>query len=664
MKFKGICKKILLHGTAAVMGMSVMLGAFGALGVTNHEMSADIVASAADAPKSGKGTFRSGGHTYTYEYNTSDKGVETFTLKSVKVGNRNVSIPSRVYADGSYHTVNALGSNFGEYISAETVTIPNSVTHIGNNVFQSCKVGTLYVSSNVKEIGGYFCSSSPQLGNVVYNGTQLESLGSGAFSGIFIRDVYGIKPNSKGAYIFGDWLIRYTGGKSAVYIHDIGNYKIKKLGPDCFDTGNGELNRKLTSVDLYGVTTISDRAFNSNTNLEAVSCSNSVNKVYGQCAFTDTKWYQNKIKNNVCMIGSVLLYYHTDGTVIDLSGYDFRNVKNVAYGAINNCGKATTLKLRSSVEHFDDTSFVGSGSGAKNINTVYVDGRKIVYDDNAQFLPKVIANNYETFKNSPYVKKFKVDKTKGIFKLMGITYYGENGKGGVSGLSNNQKYQIAFKLHEYIATNYFYDFDTKDCFQPFLDGKSGFVCEQYAELYAYLLESAGVNAEVVDSCILDENGKEIYNGKHAWNIVEIGGKWYHCDVCWDSGRYNYGDANSMYWFMVSDDFMKKEGGAHGMWHFSTLVKDEFYSTQSILPKCNIMLGDAHGNLERTQADVDLIQRYLLRYSDAVKSIKLANCDTNFSGGIDMGDVLTTKNLIPRRSVDPLKGYANHTVTRQ
>lgn len=663
MKFKGICKKILLHGTAAVMGMSVMLGAFGALGVTNGDVSSDIVASAADAPKSGKGTFRSGGHTYTYEYNTSDKGVETFTLTSVKVGNRNVSIPSRVYVDGRYHTVNTLGHNFGEYISAETVTIPNSVTHIGNNVFQSCKVGTLYVSSNVKEIGSHFCGSSPKLGNVVYNGTQLEKLGGGAFSGIFVRDVYGIKPNSKGAYIFGDWLIRYTGGKSAVYIHDIGNYKIKKLGPDCFDTGNGELNRTLRCVDLYGVTTISDGAFNSNTNLEVVSFSNSVNKVYGQWAFTNTKWYQNKIKNNVCMIGSVLLYYHTDGTVIDLSGYDFRNVKTVAYGAIKDCGKATTLKLRSSVEHFDDISFVGSGSGAKYIDTVYVDGRKIVYDDNAQFLPKVIANNLGQFKNSPYVKKFKVDKTKGIFRLMGITYYGENGKGGVSGLSNNQKYQIAFKLHEYIATNYFYDFDTRDCFQPFLDGKSGFVCQQYAELYAYLLESAGVNAEVVDSCIY-ENGKKIYDGKHAWNIVEIGGKWYHCDVCWDSVDYGNNPNNrTMCWFMVSDDYCKKEF-CHGKWHLSENVKDEFYSTQTTLPKCNTMLGDANGDLERTQADVDLIQRYLLRYSDAVKSIKLANCDTNFTGSVELTDAINAQYFATRRSVDPLKGYANHTVTRQ
>lgn len=666
MKLKRIGKKLLIHTTAAALSLSLMVGAFGSFGAGDLGLSGSISASAADAPTSGHGTFQSGGHTYTYEYWTNNKNVEEFSLKSIKVGNRSVSIPSQVYVDGRYHTVNTLGSNFGEYITAETVSMPNTITKINNNVFQSCKVGTLYVSSNVKDIGSYFCSMSLNLENVVYSGTKLESLGNGAFSGIFVRDVYGLKRNAQGAYIFGDWLIRYTGGKTSVFVQELGaGKKITKLGPECFDSGDRQKDQKLISVDLTGVTTIASSAFSTSTGLRTVANANSVKTVSDKLAFSNTLWYQNNVANtNKCIIGEVLLYYHTDGKVIDLSGYDFRNVKRTVNGAIYDCGKATTLKIRSAMESFPDGAFVGSGSGAKKIDTVYVDGRSIVYTNNAQFLPKAIANSLDQFINSPYVKKFTVDKTKGIFNILGIMYYGENGKGGVSGLTAYQKFEIAYKLHEYITTNYFYDFDSNHGgLQPYLDGKSGIVCQDYAELYAYLLESAGVNAEIVSSTTKNSRGEVTYNGNHAWNIVEIGGKWYHCDVCWDSVNYSHGYSNTMYWFMVSDDFMAKEGGAHAKWMLDDLEKDKFYSTEKKLPMCTTLLGDANGDGKRTSEDPEIIQRYLLKDKYACGMIKSSNCDTNFNGTIEMSDVINENKLIPRRSVDPLNGYANHTVKK-
>ncbi len=670
MEIKRICKRLLLHGTATVLAMSTMLGAFDALGVTNSKTSTGIVASAEEeeAPKEGKGQFRSGGHTYTYEYSTSITGVETFTLTSIVVGNRNVSIPSQIYIDRKLRTVNRLGWGFGMNISAETVTIPDTVTSISDYVLYNCKVGRLYVSSNVKTIGEGFCSNSPNLGNVIYYGTKLESLGRYSFSerNTDNNKVYGVKKNSKGAYIFGDWLIKYVGGNSSVNISDIGNNKIKKLAPYCFGTGNKVLNNNLKRVILSGVTTIGEGAFSLNPNLYSVSSHSSIATVEGTDAFKNTKWYEDQKKKNICILGSVLMYYHTDGKIIDLSGYDYRNVKTVHDKAISNCNNATTLKIRSTLEKFKPASFADTRAGVTKIAAVYVDGKNIVYDDLTQFIPKSISESLDPFNDSPFVNKFIEDKIKGIFRILGITYYGKSGKGGVSKISNSQKFQIACKLHDYIITNYYYTVDRNPChpFKPFLDGTSGFACQEYAFLYAYLLESAGINAEVVDSVINDSKGNYIYNGNHAWTIVEIGGKWYHCDTSSDRSRRNY-NLDSMYWFMVSDDFIRLDV-LHGKWELADFdtIKSAFFTTQKYLPKCTSFLGDANGDGKRSQDDADLIQKYLLKDQNAIKKIKLPNCDTNFSGKVEMSDVITAQTLANHKAVDQVGNYlarirANH-----
>ena len=659
MKLKRIGKSLLIHGTAVALSLSIMVGAFESFGAGDLGLPGSISVSAADAPTSGKGTFESGGNTYTYEYRTSNKGVEEFKLTSIEVGTRSVSIPDKVFVDGRYHTINTLGFNFGKYITADTLKMPNTITKIYHNAFFGCKIGTLYVSSNVKEIGGYFCGGAKKMGNVVYNGTQLESLGVNAFSESYTKDVYALKCNSKGAYTFGDWLIRYTGDKSAVSVQELGDgKKITKLGPDCFDTGNKEYNNKLESVDLTGVEVIEIGAFCSNPNLLNITGFTSVRSV-ADGALNRTKWYNvRKDFISEVTLGKVLLYYHTDENTIDLTGDQFSYTEYVNSGAIYECKNATTLKINPSIKKFHENAFIGCD--VNNIDTIYIENKKVVFDENDQFLPAVLADSLDTFFDSKFVKNYITAKTKGVLKCLGITYYGEKGKGGVRELSSNQQFQIAYKLHEYITTNYFYDFGSSHGgLQPFLDGKSGIVCEQYSELYAYLLESAGVNAEIV--CSYDR-GPGL---NHAWNIVEIGGKWYHCDVCWDSVNYNRGYQNTMTWFMVSDDRMKEETSCHGKWKLEPDYNGDYelFLTETTLPKCTAYLGDANGDGKRTKDDATVIQKYLLNNKDAAKIIHLKNADGNCTGKIELTDAVMAMQFATRRSVDPLKGYGNHTVKK-
>ncbi len=656
MKIKHICKGILMHGTTAALSLALILGtAGGAFGKANSQSSGGIVASAATAiSRSGEGKFLSGGHTYTYRYRTDVYNKETFELLSITVANRSVSIPSRVYIDGKYRTINTIGYGFGKGITAETVTMPDTITDIKGQVFQDARIGTVYVSSAVKSIGNYFCSS-PKIDRVVYNGSQLESLGSCAFSSNNQCEYYGLKPNSHGAVIFGDWLIRYIGGEKSISIIEIGEEKkITKLGPYCFNSGSNEKNLNLERVDLSGVDTIANGVFRKNPNITELTGASSISSV-DSWALNGAKWYDERKDNNLVMLGQVLLYYHTDYSTIDLSDYRFNNIKYVNPGAIYDCKNASILKLNPSIERFADSAFVGTGSSrAKKISTVYVGNKKIVYDNNDQFLPKPLANSLYTFRESPYVKQFTKDKTKGILACMGFSYYGGNIG---NALSRNTQYQIAYKIHEYVVTNYYYDYNSQNYLDAFLSGKCGMVCEDYAQLYAYLLESAGVNAEVVSSCVRNDNGKVIYNGDHAWNLIKIGSQWYHADVCWDSCNYADKLDFNMRWFLVSDEFIKKETCCHAMWQLET---DCQFNNCSSLPRCDSLLGDADGNGYRNKDDATIIQRYLIQDTWSMSNIKLSNTDTNFDGKVNMPDAINAMTLASHRSKDPLSNYGNHT----
>jgi len=655
MKMRKLCRAVVVHGTAAALGLNIVFGAAGALISGEKGLPTVITASAeGEQIKKGKGTVRYGGNTYQYSYSEDKNGKEIFSLNDVSAGERTVSIPSRVYVDGRYHTVNALGVGFGKNLRAESVYIPDTVETIGGSTFFQASVNELRVSSGVKSIGSYFCVSN-NIKHITYNGNQLQELGTGAFCGEGSRRYIGLTANSKGAVLFGDWIIRYIGKEKEVRVSDLGEgKKIRKIGPYCFSTKDEETNLSRQRIDLSGIEVIADHAFADNKELRYITGEQDV-KTFSYDAFTDTLWYRNGMARRRVVFGKTLLYYHTDGDVIDLTASQFANVRYVEKNAISNCDNATVLKLGTQPITFAPEAF--GKSGLDDISTVYVGGKNKAFSLDNQFIPEVIEENLDVFMHSGYITKFTEDKVKYIFGLMGITYYGENGKGGVSGLSPELKFEAAYKLHEYMSTNFVYAQETREYLRPLLDGKSGFVCEQFAELYAYLLECAGINAEVVDSIVEDKDGNIIYNGEHAWTVLEIGGNWYHADVCWDAVCHGTGQAHTMLFFMLSDEAMSRETTAHKMWRYSNF--DNTYRTfcerKGDVEKCDILLGDANGDGQRTYEDAELIQKYLLGDAEAKKTIKLQNCDTNFSGDIEFTDIFMARTLAQHRSINPLKG---------
>ena len=94
------------------------------------------------------------------------------------------------------------------------------------------------------------------------------------------------------------------------------------------------------------------------------------------------------------------------------------------------------------------------------------------------------------------------NKAKYVITSLGHKYYGLNNKKKGT-LPVEEEFDIALDLHDYIVENY--EYDTKKTKGPYT---RVFNCHEYSicafdgQMYAYLLECAGVEAETVSSAEL------------------------------------------------------------------------------------------------------------------------------------------------------------------
>lgn len=78
-------------------------------------------------------------------------------------------------------------------------------------------------------------------------------------------------------------------------------------------------------------------------------------------------------------------------------------------------------------------------------------------------------------------------------------------------------------LHDALVSRSRYDADGGGNVRDLLRGGSG-SCEAYSATICVLCELAGIPCRVVVGSA---------DGPHAWNLVQLGGQWYHLDATWD-----------------------------------------------------------------------------------------------------------------------------------
>ena len=137
--------------------------------------------------------------------------------------------------------------------------------------------------------------------------------------------------------------------------------------------------------------------------------------------------------------------------------------------------------------------------------------------------------------------------------------------------------QKALVLHDYLAQHIAYAYaeykagtlssipNVYNAYGALVEGKA--VCQGYALAYSALLHTVGIDADICDSNAMN----------HAWNVVSIGGAWYHVDVTWDDPVWNTEGRAMHSYFLLSDTGIAK--GEEGHQHYDWVDNVECSSTK-------------------------------------------------------------------------------------
>lgn len=121
--------------------------------------------------------------------------------------------------------------------------------------------------------------------------------------------------------------------------------------------------------------------------------------------------------------------------------------------------------------------------------------------------------------------------------------------------------QITPDMDDYDKLKFFHDYLVKNCENdtesPYSDTIYGTLvqkkalCEGYAKTFSYLCNLAGIENTIVTG---------LTQVPHMWNMVKLGGNWYHVDVTWDDSEdalhVEYPDVILYQYFMVTDSVIE------------------------------------------------------------------------------------------------------------
>jgi len=156
--------------------------------------------------------------------------------------------------------------------------------------------------------------------------------------------------------------------------------------------------------------------------------------------------------------------------------------------------------------------------------------------------------------------------------------------GAVKGFSTDLKKEKA--LHDALINACSYDVNAVQNSDAYPDSYSAYgalvknkaVCQGYAQAMKLLLSSCGIKCLYVSG---QANG-----GDHAWNVVQIGGKWYSLDATFDDPVFYDGDGNNTSVSTVSYtyfNFIENLGHKAGKFNSSAPLSDRC-ENYAVMPK--------------------------------------------------------------------------------
>ena len=134
-------------------------------------------------------------------------------------------------------------------------------------------------------------------------------------------------------------------------------------------------------------------------------------------------------------------------------------------------------------------------------------------------------------------------------------------------LEGMSDWQIALSIHDYLVIHGYYDesLNERTGYDLLKNGRT--VCTGYTEVYRELLNMAGIPCVNVVSEAM----------RHTWNLIQIGGNWYHVDVTWDDPVPDcYGRVGHQY-FLLTDAEISSGDDPHHSWETDIQCVDTTYS---------------------------------------------------------------------------------------
>ena len=203
------------------------------------------------------------------------------------------------------------------------VSIPDSVTSIGNHAFGSCEsLASVVIPDSVTRIGEYAFTDCPELKNMVLNAERLESIGDDAFKGDATLSRYPCDPGPCGGTCGKNltWTLDAEGTLTISGSGDMENWELGERYDKRFNNGRPILdvdahylhctsrfckNRAIRRVVIRdGVTSIGDCAFVACRNLREVIIPDSVTSI-GASAFEDCRILAEvRLPDSVTSIGA------------------------------------------------------------------------------------------------------------------------------------------------------------------------------------------------------------------------------------------------------------------------------------------------------------------------------------------------------------------------
>ena len=142
-------------------------------------------------------------------------------------------------------------------------------------------------------------------------------------------------------------------------------------------------------------------------------------------------------------------------------------------------------------------------------------------------------------------------------------------------LRKDNDYESVKAVHDYIIKRVEYDYNSKGTNYTDIEGfrENRMVCQGYSMAAYVLLCDMGIPVRIVTGTA----GADGKSEAHAWNVVQVDGKWYNLDVTWDDAG---GDK------VVYDYFLKGRndfpyhlpGGMYADAAFNSMISEESYLT--------------------------------------------------------------------------------------